>query len=198
MQLELNLLDQTKSEKDIITKFFTGTGNGINTVFVAPYYAGKLKALLGTVKIACPVDFPDGLGDAVLRHGANYIDLLINPIHLVNGRKEELTQDIKAIKNICDDKDVELRAVVDYRMYTDGLVLSLCSILRQLGVVYIIPSSGQFVDDVTDNIIFCQLISNKNPGVKTILNTSFCTKEQFDKIPKDIYGLRLKSYNFGV
>lgn len=206
MQHELNLFDFSKSEKEIILAAFDAIDQGIRTIFVPTYYASKLKSLVGkSVNIACPVDYPAGLSETSIRqhacisainHGADFIDLVVNPLYLLNGEKQALIEDLIVIKGICSLKNKELRVILDYRMFSDSLIFSVANIVQNVGIKHIIPSSGLFVEDYLDNIIMCQLIANKNPSIKTVFNSVRCTQEQYDKIKESrIHCLRLKSFS---
>ncbi len=202
---EANLYDPTLSEKDITELAFKFIRMEMDCLFVPPYYLGKLRAILPkSIKLSCPIDYPAGLGDTYMRQhgcisainrGADFVDLVVNPIYFYNCEKQKLVEDIQANKKICQEKGAELRIVLDYRMYYDGLIYTVANILSNLGIVYIIPATGQFVEDHTDNLIMCQMLMNKNPKIKTIYNNISCTKLQHADIEKaKIYGVRLKSY----
>lgn len=178
----------------------------IDCLFVPLYYLGKLKEILPSrIKLACPVDYPFGLGDTTMRQhacittgnrGANFIDLVVNPIYFYNSEKHKLVEDIQANKKICSERGVDLRIVLDYRMFNDGLIYTAVNTLANLGIRHIIPSTGQFAEDPLDNLIMCQMLSNKNPSVKTIYNNISCTKTHYESIEKaGIYGIRLKNFD---
>jgi deoxyribose-phosphate aldolase len=204
---EINLYDLTKSEKSIIEEAFKAIDQGIDCIFTSSLYAGKLRALLPDfINIACPIDYPNGLGNTSVRQhecvtainrGVKHIDLVVNPIYITNNEKNKLTDDIRACKAICTSKNVDLRAILDYRMYPDGLVFTMCNLLQNLDIKFVSPSSGQFIEDYLDNIIMCELIQNKNTRLQTIFSAPFCSAEELDKLHKsNIYGIRLK--RFGV
>jgi deoxyribose-phosphate aldolase len=203
---EINLYDSTLSETEIVERAFKAIKQGITTIFVAPYYLGKLNAILPkSIKLACPVDYPHGLGDTYMRQhgcisainrGASFVDLVVNPVYFINREKQKLVDDLQAHKKICEEKKVELRILLDYRMYVDGLIYTTANLLANIGIKYVIPSTGQFVEDYSDNLIICQLLMNKNPSIQTIFNGVFCSPEQLEKLEMaKIYGVRLKSYN---
>lgn len=205
MYNEVNLYDATLSESELIKRAFSAINMGIHNLFVSPYYLGKLRDILPNhIKLSCPVDYPDGLGDTGMRQhgclsatnrGADFVDLVVNPIYFLNFEKQRLVDDIKANKQICYERGASLRIVLDYRMFQDGLVFSLASTMANIGIEYIIPATGQFVDDYLDNLIICQSIMNKNPSIKTIFNSPFCKPDIYQKIEKaKIYGVRLKSF----
>lgn len=206
MFLELNILDQTKSEIAMFEECFSAIKFGAKTIFTSSYYASKIQSIVPKeIKIACPIDYPNGLGDTSLRqhecisaihHGANYIDIVINPILLINKQRNKLKEDIKANLSICKDNNVEFRAIMDYRMYPERLIYITCELLSNLGIQTIIPSTGQFAEDYIDNLIICEIIQNKFPSIKTIFNGYFLNQDQYDKIKKSkISTVRLKSFN---
>lgn len=206
MYKEINLYDTTLSEDDVINAVFLAIGMDISNIFIPAYYLSKIRSIVPSeIKLACPVDYPHGLGDTHIRQhgcisacnrGANFIDLVINPVYFLNCEKQKLTADVKSHIKICEDKNVELRAMLDYRIYGDSLIYSCVNTLADLGITTISPSTGEFAEDYTDNLIMCQTISNKNPKVHTIYNNYSCSKEQFANLKKaKIFGVRLKSYN---
>lgn len=207
MYKEINLYDVQKSEKEIVNECFKAVDNGVDSVFISSYYAGKIRAFLPDfIHIAVPIDYPNGLANTGVRQhecltainrGAKFIDLVINPIYLINNEKEKFKDDIRNCKEICKLKNVELRTILDYRMFTDSLIFITCNILQDLNIKFVSPSSGQFAEDYLDNIITCELIQNKNPRLNTIFNAPFCSKDEYEKLIKsNVYGIRLKK--FGV
>lgn len=204
MKYELNILDSTKSEKTLLEECFAAIEFGVTKIFTSSYYCGKLKSFLPkNIFLSCPVNFPYGMSESLLcqhecisaiNHGASTIDLIINPIFLINKQRDKLRKDIRSIIDICNRKDVQLNAMLDYRTYSDRILYVLCDFLDRLGISTIIPSTGQFVDDYIDNIIVCEMIKSKFQ-IDTIYNGTFLTTEQFLKIKKtNIKTLRLRSF----
>ena len=159
--------------------------------------------------ISSGVDYPYGLSDtkirqhhtiSLIRRGATAIDLVVNPVHLINNNRHLLMDDIQANRAICIDNNIIFRVMLEYRHFSQDIYYEMVKICKLLKLPYIFPSTGHFPDDYIDNLIVCKLIQNEYTEAKLITNGNIWQKKHYDIIKEsNIYGLRMQSgYDFGV
>ena len=201
---EITTYGKNFSEEEIIDFVFKAIENGIGGINVSPNYISKLSSLLpDTINLSCPIDYPFGLSTtkvrqhqaiSLIRKGCNTIDLVINPIHLVNNKKDVLLKDIDTIKKICKENEVVLRAMLEYRQFNEEVYRETIDLCRQKQIEYLFPSTGYFADDHIDNLIVSKMINSQYKDGKVITNGNVWKKEHYDLIEESgIYGLRLRA-----
>lgn len=174
--------------------------DGINT---SSNYLSKLSSILPSeLMLSCPIDFPYGLSDSKIRqhqiisaikNGANCVDLVVNPVYLLNDKRANLVLDIKAQQNICNDRGVRLRLMLEYRHFDEFIREDMLSICNTLKVGYIFPSTGHFVDDYLDNLIVASNIESSYKRISVITNGNIWNTKQYQEAVKaGIYGIQLK------
>lgn len=153
--------------------------------------------------LSCPVDYPYGLSNtkvrqhqtlSMIKHGARAIDLILNPVYILNNKRSCLINDIKANRLICNENNVIFRVMLEYRHFDEEVYAEMVKICKILRLPYIFPSTGHFADDYVDNLIICKMIQSEYPDAKIITNGNIWEKEHYDIIEKsNIYGVRLRS-----
>ena len=190
--------------KDVQTKILLGIKNNVGGISILSYYLPYIIDIVPEgVSIAVPIDYPYGTSCtklrqhatiAALRKGANTIDLIINVADIINGREDKVEQDIMAHVNICKDR-ATLRLLLEYRFLNRKQLYGVCEIARELGVEYILPSTGFMVDEYKDNLIV-GLDLQKKFGFNVITNGNIWLEEQYKTIRKSgIFGVRLKNFD---
>ena len=203
MYIELALLDKTTTEEEAREATFAASELHLNGVCVLPNYVPATQEYKEDLVIACPIDYPAGTSTTATRNhavltaikaGANTIDLVINHSFVVNKNFEKLLADLESNLAICTDKKVTMRAVMEYRVYMDArLFFEVIDLIKQIGIEYVLPSTGYRLDNYTDNLIAAKTIMDKS-GLKVICNGTVHSKEEYEKIKKlDVYGVRFNS-----
>lgn len=154
------------------------------------------------ITLSCPIDYPYGLSDtkvrqhqtlSVIRRGATCVDLIVNPVYLINDKRQYLVDDIEANRTICYENNVQFRLVLEYRHFDKDTYYRLVNICKLMKLLYFLPSTGHFVDDYNDNLITCKLIKTQHPKAKIITNGNIWTPEQLEIVEKSgLYGVRLR------
>lgn len=205
---EITIYGKNFTEKDVIDCIFKVTEYNLNGINISLNYLPIVTSLVKKeIIISCPIDYPDGLSDSkhrqhqtisAIRKGANCIDLVINPIYLLNDKKILLAEDIQTHQKICADKNVLFRVMLEYRHFDKNIYYDIVKLCKILKVKYLFPATGNFVDDYTDNLIMCKMINTQYIGAKVISNGNIWKKEQYDLVKNSgIYGLRLRgNYDF--
>jgi deoxyribose-phosphate aldolase len=150
--------------------------------------------------ISCPIDFPYGLSDTksrnfmvsqAIKSGANVIDLFLPTKMIINRKYDKFREDIKSNFDICFEKNVKLRYILEYRVFSHEVLAKVCQILMSFGIDTVLPSSGMMIDDIHDNLIACNYFLTKT-GIKTICNGNIYT-EKHVKLANNanIHGIRV-------
>lgn len=153
------------------------------------------------VLLSAVIDFPLGCLDTKQRVELiqnsieNKIDIieLVCPMHLVVNRKyDKLRQDIKQASLICTENNIELRYILDYRIYSYNLMYKICQILIENNIKIAYPATGYFLDNINDNILAAALINQKVPAIKIICNGNIWTKDHISLVKKSpVHGVRV-------
>jgi len=207
---EITLYGKNFTQQEIINNVFKAIHYNLNGVNISLNYLSEIRSIISkesNLILSCPIDYPDGLSDSrhrqhqtitAIRKGANCIDLVVNPIYLVNEQKSIIYSDIETHSKICKENDVTLRVMLEYRHFDKEIYYDIIRVCKILKVKYIFPSTGNFADDYTDNLIMCKMINSVYKGAKVIANGNIWKKDQYDLIRKSgIYGIRLRgNYDF--
>lgn len=199
-------LNETEIEKNILYAI----KHGIKNFSIFPYSISTIKNLeiiknkIAEINISTPIDFPYGFSDTKSRNflisqnikfGANTIDLFLPTKFIINRKYDKFRDDIKSNLDICIEKNVKLRYMLEYRVFNHEILSKVCQILMSLGIDTIIPSSGMMIDDIYDNMIACNYFITKT-GIKTICNGNIYTKNHIKLVnDSNVYGLRIHHLN---
>lgn len=155
-------------------------------------------------KISTVIDYPLGISDtksrlssieSAIKQGADIINVVAQPYYLCNRKYDKFRDDIKQTKEICQKYNVELRYILEYRIFTYDLLYRVALILSGAGIQTIYPSTGYFIDDINDNILACALI-NKKVKINIISNGNIWNQDQIQKIYKaNLFGIKVNSVN---
>jgi len=197
-------INEIETEKNILYAF----KNGITNFSVLPYSLNGIKNLeqLSNTEfnLSTPIDFPYGLSDIksrnfavsqAIKHGATTIDLFLPTKMIINRKYDKFRDDIKSNFDICFEKNVKIRYILEYRVFSHEILAKVCQILASFGIDTIIPSSGMMIDDINDNLIACNYFTTKS-HMKTICNGNIYNPSHVKLINNtNIYGIRLHHIN---
>ena len=180
----------------------------LDAISVFPFNLKLLRNILGTqsdISLSCPIDYPLGIMDSksrneslsfAIKNGAKIIDMVC-PVYLLCNRKyDKFKEDIKTSQSMCLDNGVVLRYILEYRIYSYELLYKIAQILLEhhIGTVY--PSTGYFIDNISDNILACALINKKIPDINIISSANFWNDSHAELALKaNLFGLRVNSIN---
>jgi deoxyribose-phosphate aldolase len=121
--------------------------------------------------------------------------VVAQPYNFCNRKYEKFRDDIKYNKEICEKYSVELRYILEYRVFTYELLYKVAQILIDHNINTIYPSTGYALDDINDNILASALINKKVP-INIICNGNIWNISQIQNIKKaNLYGLKVNSLN---
>jgi len=162
-------------------------------------FAPKIPS--GTVA-SCVIDFPFGMSAQSTRvqgtinaidRGANSIDLVANFNLCADKKFSAFYDDIQAVYDICKDKDVILRVVIDYKLFNLEMLARICHSIKEIGIEYIIPSNGVFLDNWDDNLAVSMDLMKK-VDINVITNGNVLRKTEYQAVKDSgIFGVRLHS-----
>lgn len=196
--------DYSINEIEVEQNIVSAIKLGVNNVSILPYSINSLKNVPlikeKNTKIYVAADFPFGLSDLKTRnflvsqlskHNIHGIDLFI-PTKIISNRKyDKFREDVKTNLEICQENNIDLRYILEYRVYSHEVLAKVCQILLSFGINVILPSSGLMIDDISDNLIACNFLTTKSK-IKSIC-TGNCYTQKQAKIVNDntqLYGIR--------
>jgi len=181
------------------------TDQGTRNYDIAGQRLPSVTTILGKTKdqkFSVAIDFPYGLsGTSVrvheiilaIRQGASYIDLVLNNSFIKEENWRKIREDLKACKSVCDQHDIDLRVIIEYRLFPVKTVLLMCDLLYNANVYNVINSTGFVADDLSDNAIISYEMQNKT-GVQVTPCVRAFSKKQLEVFESlDVYSLRLIS-----
>ena len=144
------LLGQTATWEDIKAICDDGMKYHTASVCIPAAYVRQAKEYVGDKLAICTViGFPNGYAtmaskcfmacDAVA-NGADEVDMVINIGWAKDGKWEEMTQEIAAIKAACKGK--LLKVIIETCLLTDEEKIALCKCVTDAGADYIKTSTG--------------------------------------------------------
>lgn len=173
-----------------------------NAVSVLPYYAKLVKTFISSnTRLSTIIDYPFGLTDtdsrvrsveSVIKNDIDIIEIIC-PTHLLCNRKyDKFRKELEIISKLCQESFIELRYILEYKIFTPELLYRVSQILQEFNITTIYPSSNYLMDTISDNILVSMLISQKNPKMNINVNGSAWTDEQIDLVLSNtkIYGYR--------
>lgn len=204
---EYACLDYSINETETVKNITDAIKYGVSNVSVLPYSLTTLRSISDirekNISISCPVDFPLGISDLKTRSFAvsnlcktfpnliNTIDLVIPTKIITNRKYDKFRDDIKTHLEICNEFNIQLRYILEYRIYNHDVLAKVCQILMDHGINIILPSSGTMIDDINDNLIACNFLMSKSK-IKTITTGNVYNEKQVNTVVKidELYGIR--------
>ncbi len=175
MLLELQFRNSSL-EEEYLNKFFKiGYDSLVDQLIIYPYLL-KHAHQLDMSKIGVAVDYPFGVQLPKSRQqqvlscaklGVSSIELIINQSLIVNNQFGEIMEELQICKKICDDNNVILRPVIDYKDLEVEDIVYLCQELTNISIFSLVTSTMVYTDTPIDNIILCQAIT-RNTAVSPI------------------------------
>ncbi len=206
ISIEYSYFDIASNENEIKENFNKASKYNLSGISIFPYYIKLAKNIFNeNLSISCPLDYPYGVLDiksrlcateSLIKAGAKSIDAVVPSYYLSNRKYDKFRDDIKNIKTMCDLAGVNLRYILEYRIYSYELLYRICQILLEYGIDTVIPSSGHGLDDISDNILASALIHKKNPLLNIICNGNVWSEKHIDLIEKaNLTKIRVNSIN---
>jgi deoxyribose-phosphate aldolase len=205
MIIEYSSYDISLSDDELRANLKQAIAFQPSTISVLPPHTKLAKNILpSTILLSCALDYPLGLLDSknrtstietCIKNGAQIINLVAQPHNFCNRKYEKFRDDIRSNNELCLKYGVELRYILEYRVFTYELLYKVSQILLDLGVNTIYPSTGYLLDDINDNILAAGLINKKVP-INIICNGNIWNISQINMLKKTtLYGVMVNSIN---
>ncbi|HAI37178.1 MAG TPA: hypothetical protein DCM40_03070, partial [Maribacter sp.] len=146
--------------------------------------------------------FPYGLGGTsirvheiilAIRQGASYIDLVLNNSFIKEENWRKIREDLKSCQAVCNQHGIEIRVIMEYRLFSVKTVLLMCDLLYNANVYNVINSTGFVADDLSERAIISYEMQSKT-GVQVTPCVRAFNKEHVKMFEdRDVYALRLIS-----
>ena len=167
------LLAQTATWDEIRSVIDEGIKYETASICIPPSYVAQAKDYAGNnLKICTVIGFPNGYsttavkafetGDAI-DNGADEIDMVINLGWVKDSRWEDIENEIKTIKEICDDHI--LKVIIETCLLTDEEKKKLCEIVTFAGADFIKTSTGFSTGGATLEDVKL-MVNNVGEGIK--------------------------------
>jgi deoxyribose-phosphate aldolase len=203
MHTEYACYDISINEEEVKQNVASAMKMKPSVISVHPYSVSYVKNLLDdSVLLSCVIDYPMGLNDTATRHSVisqiiakqsrvNIIDISIPSKLIVNRKYDKFREDIKTNMEICQKHNIELRYMLEYRIFSHEILAKVCQILKTFDIKRVLPSSGFMLDDINDNIIAAKYLMAKT-GIEVVCNGNIWHKTHIDNVHKSgVYGLRV-------
>ena len=187
MFAEIACYGQDATFNDILTTIFVSSEEGVECVALPSGFMGRVGDFLEHQKFAAVIDFPYGISTTqvrlheiilAIRQGANLIDLVLNGSYLKEENWKKVEEDLKTCLTVCNQHDVTLRPILEYKLFSPKTVLKTCEILEKYNITTVINSTGSIIDDPSDNAIICHSIQ-KNTTISVISCSNRITPKYF-------------------
>lgn len=198
MHKELSCLDRTLSKNDIISHIFYAINKSFDLIVVPSVYL-PIDTPIGNLKLSTPIDYPYGQLSTETRinaiiqaekKGCQVVDLVLNHSLIQACDWYALEHDIKCCLKVCKDKKLICRAMIDYRILSDEMVVDLSKKLIKLGIEYVITTTYSSLDDWIDNLLMCIELQDKCGNYPIMATNNLISKEMYSMIEKaNIFGI---------
>jgi len=147
------LLKPEATEEDIIKLCQEASQYEFYSVCVNSRFVPLAVSLLaGTpVKVACVVGFPLGATstqakayetDWACSHGASEIDMVLPIGPLLDGKTEEVEQDILVVCQFAHEQDALVKVILEIDLLTEKEIVLACQLAKKAGADYVKTSTG--------------------------------------------------------
>ena len=202
MLTELACYNQDSTYNDILKTIFIASEKNVSSVAIPSGFMSRVGDFLKDQKFSAAIDFPYGLSSTqvrlhevilAIRQGASFVDLVINNSYIKEKNWRKIREDLKACLSICNQNSVELRAIIEYRLFSVDTVLLMCELFNANGVYHVINSTGFVADDISDNAIISHQMQEKTGVLVTSCVRAFTEAQIKTFEDMDIHTLRLMS-----
>lgn len=164
----------------------------------------KEKKLDKSVTLSCLIDYPMGISDTKTRlvavdqaiiTGVNCIDIVMPQNLAANRKYDKIREDIRLVLDSTKDKDLKVRYILEYRIFDHHCLKKICEIFDDFEIKYCFPSTGFFLDNISDNMIASIFLYKNSKDLNIISSGQFWNENHFKTIIKSgIYGIRTNSH----
>ena len=206
MRLEYANYDVASNEAEFKENLIQASKYSPSVISVLPSFLKVAKSNIGeNTKLATVIDFPFGVMDSdtrnlsvanSIKNGAQIIEMVVPSYYLCNRKYDKIKQDIIAQHQTCLYSNVEIRYILEYRVFSLDVLCRVAQLLLNNNIMTIVPSTGQLLDDISDNLIASAMIQKKVPALNIIANGNIWNDRHVELIKSQkLYGFRTYSLN---
>ncbi|OXX82599.1 2-deoxyribose-5-phosphate aldolase, partial [Paraclostridium benzoelyticum] len=164
------LLKQTATWEDIKIICEDAMKYDVASVCIPPSFVKQAKEFVGdNMKVCTVIGFPNGYNTTAVKvfetkdainNGADEIDMVINLGMLKDKKFEEITNEIKSIKEACKDK--VLKVIIETCLLSEEEKIQMCKCVTEAKADFIKTSTGFSTGGATleDIVLFRENIGN--------------------------------------
>ena len=178
--------------------------NCVNSITVPYYFMKTIKPFINNgLDFSCLIDYPLGISDPksrsqlygeAIKAGFNTLDICIPQNLIANRKYDKIRDDVKIALDSTSTHNINLRYILEYRKFDHHCLKKICEIFETMGIKYVFPSSGYFLDDISDNILACAFLYKNSKELKIICTGNAWNNKHFENIKKiGLFGLRISS-----
>jgi deoxyribose-phosphate aldolase len=180
--------------------------NNLASSITVPYFFGKtIKQFTNSKQISasCFIDFPLGISDLnsrillaknAINYGFNAIDICMPQNLAANRKYTKIRDDVQAFIDIKNEKNIDIRYILEYRKFDHYCLKKICEIFDVMGIQYVFPSTGYFIDNLADNILASIFLYQNSKDIKVISTGNAWQNKHFETLIKSgLFGLRTTS-----
>ncbi len=202
MLTELACYNQDSTYKEILESVFIASQKKLDSVAIPSGFMSRVNEFLDDQKFSAAIDFPYGLsGTSVrvheiiiaIRQGASYIDLVLNNSYVKEENWKSIRKDLKDCLSVCSSHNIDMRVILEYRLFPIKTVLLICDLLAEIGVYNVINSTGFVVDNISDNALMSYEIQQKTGCLVTSCVRAYNKSHLKMFHDMDIHGIRIMS-----
>lgn len=176
----------------------------INSITVPYYLIKSIKNMVpSNIDISCLIDYPLGVSDSKTRrfaveqahkNGINSIDITIPQSLAANRKYDKIREDIKNINEFCAPNNLQLKYILEYRIFDHHCLKKVCEIFDDFNIQYVYPSTNYFIDNLADNILASIFLHQNSKNLNVICTGNIWTEKHFETIKKSgLFGFRTTS-----
>lgn len=151
--IDQTYLKNTEASSKLVAFCLENKDFGFKSLCIPPYHIAEAKKILeGTKTLTCTViGFPLGYNQPSVKEfetikaieaGADEIDMVINISHLKEKNYGLLENDIKAVTNICLNKKITSKVIIETCLLTKDEIKEMCKVVHHCGADFIKTSTG--------------------------------------------------------
>lgn len=204
MYIDFAIINTETSEAEAKTILQDIKNYPVNSITVPFYLIRSFKSLIPSdIKLSCLVDYPLGISDIKTRRysiehahhaGASTIDISMPQNLAANRKYDKIREDIKVCLEYCNENNVEMRYILEYRVFDHYCLKKVCEIFDNNNIKFIYPSSGYFIDNLADNILASIFLHQNSKDLNVLCTGNMWCDKHFETMLKSgLFGFRTSS-----
>jgi deoxyribose-phosphate aldolase len=176
----------------------------VNSITIPMYFTKIIKPYINNgLDFSCLIDYPLGISDTktrtcaineAIKLGFNTVDVSMPQNLAANRKYDKIREDIKNIHDISLEHKINTRYILEYRKFDHHCLKKICEIFETMNINYVFPSSGYFLDNISDNILASIFLYKNSKNLKIISTGNIWLDKHFESIINSgLFGFRTSS-----